>query len=109
METKTQYEDSVVGHILSQEMQEMKTTFSTEVMSDSFTSAKYLEQEEIVAELLRDGPFSLERSFRPSRSLRYRYELERIDRAWTSRLTGCWWGIAFHSRHTTTSGMDCGI
>lgn len=78
IEAETQYEDSVVGIMLSQEM---KTTFSTEAMSET-SSARYLEQEEIVAELLRNGPFSLERSFPPSISLRYRYELERIWRAW---------------------------
>ncbi|OJJ83120.1 RNA dependent RNA polymerase [Aspergillus glaucus CBS 516.65] len=78
MEPETQHEGSVVGHMLSQEM---KTTFSTEAMSEA-SNAIYLEQEEIVAELLRKGPFSLERSFPPSISLRYRYELERIGRAW---------------------------
>lgn len=77
MEPETQYEDSVVGHMLSQEM---KTTFSAEAMSKA-SSAIYLEQEEIVAELLRNGAFSLERSFPPSISLRYRYELERIGRS----------------------------
>lgn len=78
IEAETQYEDPIVGYMLSQEM---NTTFSTEAMSEA-SSARYLEQDEIVAELLRNGPFSLERSFPPSISLRYRYELERTGRAW---------------------------
>lgn len=61
--------------------QEMKTTFNTEAMSET-SCARYLECEEIVAELLRNRPFSLERSVPPSISLRYRYKLERIGRAW---------------------------
>lgn len=78
MKPEAQYEDSVVDHMLSQEM---KTALSTEAISE-VSSARCLEQEEIVAELLRNGPFSLKRSFPPSISLRYRYELERIGRAW---------------------------
>lgn len=77
-EPETQHEDSVVGRMLNQEIQ---TIFSTESMSKA-SSARYLEQEEIIAELLRNGPFSLARSFSPSIPLRYRYELERIGRAW---------------------------
>lgn len=74
----TQYEDSVVGHMLSQET---KTTFSTDILSES-SSAHYSIEAEIVSELLKNGPFSIERSFPRSIPLRYRYELERIGRVW---------------------------
>lgn len=79
MDPETQYEDSVVGHMLSQEM---KTTFSTEILEGSFDGASYSIESEIVSELLHKGPFSNERSFPRSIPLRYRYELERIGRAW---------------------------
>ena len=79
LESETQYEDSVVGHMLSQEM---KTTFSTDILGEESGGVQYSVETEIVNELLRNGPFSIERSFPPSISLRYRYELERVARAW---------------------------
>lgn len=83
LESETQYEDSVVGHMLSQEM---KTTFSTDILGESFTAGgggeQYSVETKIFNELLRNGPFSIERSFPPSIPLRFRYELERVGRAW---------------------------
>ena len=78
LESETQYEDSVVGHMLSQEM---KTTFSTDILGED-GGAQYSVETEIVTELLRNGPFSIEQSFPPSIPLRFRYELERVGRAW---------------------------
>lgn len=79
MDPETQYEDSVVGHMLSQEM---KTTFSTELLDNSVDGAPYPIENDIVSELLQKGPFSNENPFPPSIPLRYKYELERIGRAW---------------------------
>ncbi|KAL2866274.1 RNA dependent RNA polymerase [Aspergillus lucknowensis] len=73
------YDDSVVAHMLSEE-----ATLSREFTSNggSFEEPRYSAEGDIVAELLQSGPFSLEHSLPPSVSLRYRYELERIGRAW---------------------------
>ncbi|KAL4883059.1 RNA dependent RNA polymerase-domain-containing protein [Aspergillus karnatakaensis] len=72
------YDDSVVAHILSEEV-----TFTQDTTSSGLSELpRYSAEGDIVSELLQSGPFSLDHSLPPSISLLYRYELERIGRAW---------------------------
>lgn len=75
------YGDSVVGHLISHEMDV--------AMGDKGTMTEIPPEEaphsiegRIMEQLLHSGPFSLEQSFPKSIPLRYRYELERVGRAW---------------------------
>ncbi|KAL2824020.1 RNA dependent RNA polymerase-domain-containing protein [Aspergillus cavernicola] len=77
------YDDSVVAPMLSEE-----ATLSRDFTSngDSFEEPRYCAEGDIVAELLQSGPFSLDHSLAGSIPLLYRYELERIGRAWNVSL-----------------------
>ena len=81
MDNESLYEDSIVGHYLSQEA---RMSFDQgDMMSDSSSEqTQRSDEQEIIEELLRKGPFSTEQSFPASVPLRYRYELERVGRAW---------------------------
>ncbi|KAI9374503.1 RNA dependent RNA polymerase-domain-containing protein [Aspergillus egyptiacus] len=76
------YNDSV-AQMLSEEM-----TLSRDLTSyvTSFEEPQYSAEGDIVAELLQCGPFSFDQSFPASVPLLYRYELERIGRAWNVSL-----------------------
>ncbi|PLB45957.1 putative RNA-directed RNA polymerase [Aspergillus steynii IBT 23096] len=80
-DSESVYEDSVVGHLLSQEM---RTTFEAQqpLIEESPPDVRYSFEQDIMSQLLNDGPFSHEHCFSASVPLRYRYELERIGRAW---------------------------
>ncbi|KAL4805969.1 RNA dependent RNA polymerase-domain-containing protein [Aspergillus unguis] len=71
------YDDSVVAHMLSED-----ATLPFTLTGSSLEPARYSADGEIMAELLQNGPFSLEHSLPGSIPLLYRYELERIGRAW---------------------------
>ncbi|PLB35770.1 RNA dependent RNA polymerase [Aspergillus candidus] len=85
-ETETQYEDSVADHMLSQEHMMSFGSSTVEV-----PEPRYSRDGEIMAELLANGPFSMGHAngrfswgqpFPGTVPLRYRYEVERIGRAW---------------------------
>ncbi|KAL3481823.1 RNA dependent RNA polymerase-domain-containing protein [Aspergillus californicus] len=73
------YDDSVVAQLLSEE-----AAFGESFTSNggSFQEPRYSAEGEIVAGLLQHGPFAFEHSLSRSVPLLYRYELERIGRAW---------------------------
>ncbi|PLN81590.1 putative RNA-directed RNA polymerase [Aspergillus taichungensis] len=77
VETETQYEDSVADHMLNQEHM-----MSFESSTVEIAEPRYSREGEIMEELLANGPFSLEQSFPSTVPLRYRYEMERVGRAW---------------------------
>lgn len=72
------YDDSVADHVLSEATLSKDFTSS----SNSFEVPRYSADGEIVTELLQSGPFSLDHPFPAWIPLFYRYELERIGRAW---------------------------
>ncbi|PKY06294.1 putative RNA-directed RNA polymerase [Aspergillus campestris IBT 28561] len=76
-ETETQYEDSVADHMLSQEHMMSFGSSTVEV-----PEPRYSREGEIMGELLANGPFSWDQPFPGTVPLRYRYEVERIGRAW---------------------------
>ncbi|KAI9930061.1 hypothetical protein ASPWEDRAFT_102291 [Aspergillus wentii DTO 134E9] len=75
------YEDSVVGQMTNHDA---NMTFDTSQATEEYLSerAQYSIEGKIIDELLQNGPFASEQSFPASVPLRYRYELERIGRAW---------------------------
>ncbi|KAJ5165296.1 RNA-dependent RNA polymerase eukaryotic-type [Penicillium coprophilum] len=83
MDTQSTYADSVVGYMASEEMLRSvdAATISMMVNCDPAETESSLKQE-FIGELLSYGPFSLEESFSAKIPLRFRYELERIGRAW---------------------------
>lgn len=77
-ESGSTYDDSVADHSLSEATLSKDFTSS----SHSFEVPRYSAEGEIVAELLQSGPFSLDHPLPASIPFFYRYELERIGRAW---------------------------
>ncbi|KAE8152518.1 RNA dependent RNA polymerase-domain-containing protein [Aspergillus avenaceus] len=75
------YEDSVVAHMLSQETR-MALDRSQAIEKSFLDPPRYSVEQQIRDELLESGPFSRAQSFPRTVPLRYRYELERIGRAW---------------------------
>ncbi|KAL2830657.1 RNA dependent RNA polymerase-domain-containing protein [Aspergillus pseudoustus] len=76
------YDDSIVAtHMLSEEVTNSLSRDFT-LNGGSFEEPRYSAEGDIVAELLQSGPFSLDHSLPASVPLLYRYELERIGRAW---------------------------
>ncbi|KAL4787818.1 RNA dependent RNA polymerase-domain-containing protein [Aspergillus varians] len=73
------YDDSVVGHMPSEEATLSKDFTSSGGFSEVPRSSA---KGDIVADLLQRGPFSLDNSLPGSIPLLYRYELERIGRSW---------------------------
>jgi hypothetical protein len=82
-DAQSTYADSVVGYMASDEMKRTVDAVATSMMvnADPAETESSL-KEEFVGELLSYGPFSLEDSFSATIPLRFRYELERIARAW---------------------------
>ncbi|CAG8079886.1 unnamed protein product [Penicillium olsonii] len=82
MDTQSTYTDSVVDLMASEEMERSFHAASTSMMvnHDPVETKDSLKQE-ILGELLAHGPFSKD-SFPAKIPLRFRYELERIGRAW---------------------------
>jgi len=74
-ETQSTYADSVVGIFLEQEASLYAGIPAPEGKANSL-------QDDLVKELLRNGPFSIDYPFSERIPLRSRYELERIARAW---------------------------
>lgn len=72
------YDDSVVAQMLSED-----ATLPFTLTGSSLETPRYSADGEIMAELLHNGPFSFEHSLPGSIPLVYRYELERIGRAWS--------------------------
>ncbi|KAE8359838.1 RNA dependent RNA polymerase-domain-containing protein [Aspergillus caelatus] len=75
------YEDSVVNHMLSQELKtalERSQPMGESVVNEPPESV----EQRLIDDLLHCGPFAQAYSFPGSLPLRYRYELERIGRAW---------------------------
>ncbi|KAJ5048489.1 hypothetical protein NUH16_006993 [Penicillium rubens] len=83
MDTQSTYADSVVGYMASDKMQRSvdAAAISMTVNADPFET-EYSLKHEFVDELLSYGPFSVGESFLAKIPLRFRYELERIGRAW---------------------------
>lgn len=80
--TQSTYADSVVGYMLSEEMtRSIEATQSIANKSCGKRSHAYTE-DQVIEELLRAGPFSIEQSLPVTVPLRHCYELERIGRAW---------------------------
>ncbi|CAI7659224.1 unnamed protein product [Penicillium bialowiezense] len=79
----TTYADSVVDVMNSEEMLKSFDAATTSMMvnHDPVETKDSLKQE-VLGELLSHGPFSLEGSFSAKIPLRFRYELERVGRAW---------------------------
>ncbi|KUM59378.1 hypothetical protein ACN42_g7752 [Penicillium freii] len=83
MDTQSTYADSVVGYMASDEMQRSVDAAAISMMVNGDpVETKYSLKQETVDELLSYGPFSAEESFSARIPLRFRYELERIGRAW---------------------------
>ncbi|RAK98924.1 RNA dependent RNA polymerase [Aspergillus ibericus CBS 121593] len=81
-DSESMYEDSVVGHLLSQE-----TSFEEPQPSAAFPQEpRYSVEGGFMGELIHFGPFSLDYQYPSSVPLRYRYELERVARAWGIQL-----------------------
>ncbi|GAB1206038.1 hypothetical protein APSETT445_004719 [Aspergillus pseudonomiae] len=75
------YEDSVVNHMLSQELRlalERSQPMGENVVDEPPESV----EQRLIDDLLHYGPFAQAYPFPGSVPLRYRYELERIGRAW---------------------------
>ncbi|KAF9248249.1 hypothetical protein DTO013E5_5246 [Penicillium roqueforti] len=83
MDTQSTYADSIVGYMASEEMQRSvdAAAISMMVAADP-AETEYALKQEFIGELLSYGPFSGEESFSAKIPLRFRYELERIGRAW---------------------------
>ncbi|RHZ43398.1 RNA dependent RNA polymerase [Aspergillus thermomutatus] len=80
-DSESMYEDSVVGHMISHEMN--MSMNDTGMMTEMpLEEAPHSIEGRIMEHLLQSGPFSLEQPFPKSIPLRYRYELERVGRAW---------------------------
>ncbi|BCR94783.1 RNA dependent RNA polymerase [Aspergillus luchuensis] len=82
LETEPMYEDSVVGHHLSEQ-----TTATNLAEIQSLEQLACQEPREsiegrIMTGLLQFGPFSHDHQYPSSVTLRYRYELERVAREW---------------------------
>ncbi|KAL3458542.1 RNA dependent RNA polymerase-domain-containing protein [Aspergillus heterothallicus] len=75
------YDDSVAARILSEEVTNSMSRDFT-LNDGSFEEPMYSAEGDIVAELLQNGPFSLDNQLPASVPMLYRYELERIGRAW---------------------------
>lgn len=83
MDTQSTYADSVVGYMASDEMQRSVDAAAISMMVNGDPAeTEYSLKQEFVDELLSYGPFSAEESFSATIPLRFRYELERIGRAW---------------------------
>jgi hypothetical protein len=77
--TQTSYTDSVVGWMERTFDASMEDQTMTDVEEPDATSAI---RDRIVDNLLRHGPFSFEQTLSEKIPLRFRYELERVGRAW---------------------------
>ncbi|KAJ6107159.1 RNA-directed RNA polymerase [Penicillium sp. IBT 18751x] len=75
MDSQSTYADSVVGALIEQEM---SLSADTPALNKPVSSL----QEQLVTQLLEDGPFSGDQPLPARIPLRSRYELERISRAW---------------------------
>ncbi|KAJ6053383.1 uncharacterized protein N7446_009395 [Penicillium canescens] len=83
MDTQSTYADSVVGYMVSDEMTKSMDAAVTSIMvNHDPAETKYLLEKELIDELLSDGPFTVEHSLPGTIPLRFRYELERVGRAW---------------------------
>ncbi|OQE12430.1 hypothetical protein PENVUL_c001G06321 [Penicillium vulpinum] len=83
MDTQSTYADSILGYMASEEMQRSVDAAAISMMMNGDPAeTEYSLKEEFVGELLSYGPFSAEESFSATIPLRFRYELERIARAW---------------------------
>ncbi|KAJ5573462.1 uncharacterized protein N7459_007889 [Penicillium hispanicum] len=81
-QTQSTYADSIVDHWLEEESK-MDVSFNKLLTNEILSSESSQPiQEKLIAELLRHGPFSKTQPFGQSIPLRFRYELERIGRAW---------------------------
>lgn len=89
--------ESIAAHMLNPEVSGILDgpSFCEEV-----GEARYSVEGEIMNELMQHGPFTIEHSLSGSVRLRYRYELERIGRAWNVPLNRMLVGstIGFNSR-----------
>ncbi|KAL4868533.1 hypothetical protein BDV12DRAFT_102303 [Aspergillus spectabilis] len=77
------YDDSVVAQLLSEDVTLTQVTTSSGISAEA---PRYSAEGDILAELLQSGPFSLDHSLPASIPMLYRYELERIGRAWNVSL-----------------------
>ncbi|KAJ5664860.1 uncharacterized protein N7477_007308 [Penicillium maclennaniae] len=75
MDSQSTYADSIVGAFIEQEM---SLSADTPALNERASSL----QEQLVTQLLQDGPFSVDQPLPARISLRSRYELERISRVW---------------------------
>ncbi|KAJ5360591.1 RNA-dependent RNA polymerase eukaryotic-type [Penicillium concentricum] len=83
MDTQSTYADSVVGYMASVKMLRSVDAAAISMMVNGDpVETKYSLKQEFIDELLSYGPFSVEESFSATIPLRFRYELERIGRAW---------------------------
>lgn len=81
-DSESMYGDWIVAHLTSPEMKvnlEAQEELEYRYLSERKSGPT---QEDIVNELRQSGPFSVEHPFKSSIPLRFRYELERIGRAW---------------------------
>ncbi|KAJ5775360.1 uncharacterized protein N7511_000371 [Penicillium nucicola] len=82
-DTQSTYADSVVGYMISDEMNRSMDAAATSMMvNHDPAETKYLLGKELIDELLSNGPFAMEHSIPGTIPLRFRYELERVGRAW---------------------------
>lgn len=81
LEDEDLYEGSTAAHNVTQEI---TTPFHVqENIRETFSRCRRLSTDQaILDELIHRGPFSTQQSFPASVPMRYRYELERIGRAW---------------------------
>ncbi|EKV12907.1 RNA-directed RNA polymerase, putative [Penicillium digitatum] len=83
MNTQSTYADSVIGYMVGDEMQRNVDAAAISMMVNADPAeTEFSLKQEFVGELLSYGPFSAEESFSATIPLRFRYELERIGRAW---------------------------
>lgn len=83
LDTQSTYAGSVVSYLASDEMKRTVDAVATSMMVNGDPAeTEYSLKQEFVGELLSYGPFSAEESFSATIPLRFRYELERIARAW---------------------------
>ncbi|KAJ5317803.1 hypothetical protein PENANT_c004G02203 [Penicillium antarcticum] len=82
MDTQSTYSDSVVGYMISDEMNRSMDAATSMMVNYDPAETKYLLQKDLISELLSDGPFTVEHSLPGTVPLRFRYELDRVGRAW---------------------------
>ena len=86
LQTQSTYADSIVDGMLEESMSTMMLPGKSIANVECPPEATSRVQEDLISQLVDEGPFSINHPFSANISLRYRYEIERIGRAWNVSL-----------------------